>query len=137
MQGKIGKKRSPFAVWGLTVITLGIYGLVWWYKANRETHDFDNGIQVNPGLAVLALFGFYIGAFITVFNTGKRISRAQAAAGLPASCNGGLGILFMFLLGTHSAYYQSELNKIWDSYQGAPEGALVPHRAVGVPAYAG
>ncbi|GAA1997369.1 DUF4234 domain-containing protein [Catenulispora subtropica] len=137
MQGKIGKKRSPFAVWGLTLITFGIYGLVWWFKGNRETHDFDNSIQVNPGLAVLALFGFYIGAFITVFNTGKRISRAQAAAGIQPSCSGGIGILLMFVLGTHSAYYQSQLNKIWDSYPGATEGTIVPLRGAGAPAYAG
>ena len=92
---------------------------------------------MNPGLAVLALFGFYIGAFITVFNTGKRISRAQAAAGLQPTCSSGLGILFMFLASTHSAYYQSQLNKVWNSYPGAPEGALVPHRGAAAPVYAG
>jgi cbb3-type cytochrome oxidase subunit 3 len=136
MQGKIGKKRNPFAVWLLTLITLGIYGLVWWYKANRETRDFDNSIKVTPGLAVLALFGFYIGYFITVFNTGKRISKAQAAAGLQPTCNSWLGLLLIFALSTHSAYYQSELNKIWDSYQGAAEGTVVPLRGA-APAYAG
>jgi cbb3-type cytochrome oxidase subunit 3 len=137
MQGKIGKKRNPFAVWGLTLITLGIYGLVWWYKGNRETKDFDDSIKVTPGLAVLAMFGFYIGAFITVFNTGKRINQAQATAGLQPTCSGGIGILLMFAFGTYSAYYQSELNKIWDSYPGATEGVVVPHRGAAAPAYAG
>jgi hypothetical protein len=137
MQGKIGKKRNPFAVWLLSFITFGIYGLVWWYKGNRETRDFDNSIEVTPGLAVLALFGFYIGAFITVYNTGARIRRAQIAAGLQPTCSGGIGILLIFAFGTHSAYYQSQLNTIWDSYQGATEGTIVPLRNAAVPAYAG
>jgi hypothetical protein len=137
MQGKIGKKRSPIGVWLLALITFGIYYLVWWYKANRESRDFDNSINVSPGLAVLALFGFYIGGWITTFNTGKRIRQAQAAAGLQPTCTPGLGLLLWFCLGTHIIYYQGELNKIWESYPGATEGVVVPHRGSAAPVYAG
>ena len=48
----LGKTRSPFGVWVLTFVTLGIYGLVWHYKVNRELRDFHPSIQVNPGLAL-------------------------------------------------------------------------------------
>ena len=55
--GAIGKHRNPFLVWLVwPLITLGIYHLVWWYKINREVRDFDQRIEVSPGLAVLPSF---------------------------------------------------------------------------------
>ena len=133
-QGAVGKKRQPWGVWGLTIITLGIYYYVWWYKVNRETRDFDNQINVNPALSVIAWIpGAYllIPPFVSAYRTGTRIAQAQAAAGLPATCSGGLGILFAILFSTHTVYYQGQLNKIWESYPGATEGVIVPHRSVG------
>ena len=35
----LGKLRNPLAVIGLTIITLGIYGIVWYYKVNKELAD--------------------------------------------------------------------------------------------------
>ncbi|MEY9928073.1 hypothetical protein ABH926_002707 [Catenulispora sp. GP43] len=133
-QGAVGKKRQPWGVWGLTIITLGVYYYVWWYKVNRETRDFDNSINVNPALSVLAWIpGSYlvIPPFVSAYRTGKRIAQVQAAAGLPATCSGGLGILLAILFSTHTVYYQGQLNKVWDSYPGAGEGTVVPHRGVG------
>ena len=37
----IGKQRNPVTVWLLVIVTFGIYGLYWWYKANEEVGDFD------------------------------------------------------------------------------------------------
>lgn len=135
-QGAVGKKRQPWGVWGLSLITIGIYYYVWWCKVNRETRDFDSRITVNPALSVLAWIpGSYlvIPPFVSAFRTGKRISQAQVAAGLPATCNGGLGILLAILASTHTVYYQGQMNKIWDSYEGAAEGTVVPHRSTSVP----
>ena len=33
------KRRSPLGVWGLAIITLSIYGFVWYFKVNREARD--------------------------------------------------------------------------------------------------
>ena len=30
---------------GLTLITFGIYGIYWWYKANTEAQGYDPSIQ--------------------------------------------------------------------------------------------
>lgn len=56
MSGHAGKIRNIFLV-GLVwpLITLGIYHLVWYYKVNREAQDFDQRIEVNPAMAVLAI----------------------------------------------------------------------------------
>jgi len=41
-----------------------------------------------------------------------KIRAAQAAAGQPTDCSGGLGLPFAFLAGTHVSCYQSELNQV-------------------------
>ena len=38
--GGSARPRGPVAVWLLSVVTLGIYVLVWWYKINREVREF-------------------------------------------------------------------------------------------------
>ena len=61
------KLRNPWGVVGLLLITLGIYGIFWWYSVNREMRDdgqatgYDLG--QNPPRSALALF---TGALIIV-----------------------------------------------------------------------
>jgi hypothetical protein len=47
-------------VWALSIITLGIYHLVWWYKINRELRDYSAAAGAplgnSPLLSLLALF---------------------------------------------------------------------------------
>jgi len=42
------KRRRVWVVLALSVMTLGVYPLVWYYKINREMHDFgavrDNAV---------------------------------------------------------------------------------------------
>jgi drug/metabolite transporter (DMT)-like permease len=71
--------RHPFAPLGLSIITLGIYGVVWYYKINREARDL--GEQVDPWISVLAVtLGAFliVPPFVSVYNTGERIRRVQA-----------------------------------------------------------
>ncbi|MGH2578744.1 MAG: DUF4234 domain-containing protein, partial [Actinomycetota bacterium] len=42
IEGKQYVRRNPLGVLGLTLITLGIYGLYWYYKANEEIKNFTN-----------------------------------------------------------------------------------------------
>jgi Domain of unknown function (DUF4234) len=127
--GRIGKHRNVVLVWLVwPIITLGIYSLVWWYKINRETHDFDTRIEVSPGVAVLAFFpgGFLlVPPFVTVFRTGKRIREAELAAGVPNPMSPGLGLLLSFLVSLHVIYMQSHLNELWAVYNRPPEGTQV------------
>ncbi|GAA1235094.1 DUF4234 domain-containing protein [Oryzihumus leptocrescens] len=127
-EGTMMKRRNVFAVWlGLPLITLGIYNLVWWYKVNAEMAAFDRRHPVNPAATLLAfLFGWIlvIPPYLAVYGTGQRIAERQRAAGLAPTCSPALGIVLVFVLGLHTLYYQSELNKIVDRY-GAPAGAQV------------
>ncbi|HVH54201.1 MAG TPA: DUF4234 domain-containing protein [Actinomycetota bacterium] len=54
-------KRNPLGVLGLTVITLGIYGLYWYYKVNEEIKNFTKDETISPVRSLMALiFGWLI-----------------------------------------------------------------------------
>ncbi|MFI1394950.1 DUF4234 domain-containing protein [Streptomyces sp. NPDC020681] len=130
MTGRVGKTRNIFLVWLIwPLITLGIYHLVWYFKVNREAREFDERIEVEPGLAVLAItIGWIVivPPFVSVYNTGERIARMQRSAGLQPTCNPWIGIILMFILGLYSLYYQQEMNRIWVHYEHREEGESVP-----------
>ncbi|WP_220131363.1 DUF4234 domain-containing protein [Streptomyces sp. PT12] len=127
--GQAMPTRGPGVTWLLTMITCGIYGLVWWAKIQSELNRFDPRIEANPALSVLAFIpGGYliIPPFVSAYNTGKRIQQAQRAAGLPETCSPGLGCVLSIVLGAYIIYYQSEINKVNQQYQSPPEGTQVP-----------
>ena len=53
IRGANVKIRRPWGVFFLVLVTLGIYYLVWYYKTNRELHDY--GIEVEPVVSLLAI----------------------------------------------------------------------------------
>jgi uncharacterized protein DUF4234 len=114
------KRRNPVGVWlGLPLITLGIYSYVWYYKIHREMAEFDRRRQVpvaGPMLVLLLLGWTVVAPLVSLYNTGTRIAAAQRAAGLRPTCSAGIGLLLCFVFGLVSLYYQSELNKIVDTY---------------------
>jgi hypothetical protein len=114
-----GKTRNPVTVWLLAIVTFGIYGLYWWYKANEEVGAADPSIEVNPMLSVLALF-VPICNIVTIYRTGQRIGQAQQNRGGTAECSGLIGFLLAILFALDFAYYQSNLNKLWAGGAAAP-----------------
>ena len=124
------KRRNPVAAWlGLPIITLGIYGLVWYYLVHSELANFDRRRKVSAGLALCSvLFGMFTLGIWPLVNWVKlagHIRNAQRAAGLEPSCSGGLGFL-LGIIGFGVLYYQVELNKVVKQYGDAPAGAQVP-----------
>ncbi|WP_285757349.1 DUF4234 domain-containing protein [Nocardiopsis ansamitocini] len=113
----LGKVRGPVSVWLLSIITFGIYSLVWHYSGDRELWDFaPEAVEVSPGVCLFAVtLGSFIVVppFVSVLNTGGRIAKAQGLAGLSDLASGGIGILLMFVFGLTPLYYQSQLNKVW------------------------
>ena len=78
-------KRSPWGVWGLSLITFGIYGLVWWHRINREMRDVSAGVgqpfDNDPNKAVLALFPggiLIVPAILTWLHTARRVNAGGA-----------------------------------------------------------
>jgi hypothetical protein len=53
--GPVGRHRSTLAVVILSIVTLGVYTLVWHHRVNREVGYFDTRMHVGPGRSTLAL----------------------------------------------------------------------------------
>ena len=114
------KKRNIFAVWiGLPLITLGIYSYVWIYKVNDEARRFLKDESIRPAMSVLAFIPgaiLIIPPFVTIYRTGKRIARMEAAAGSPNRAEPVVGLILGFVFSLYSLYYQDHLNGLWDRY---------------------
>ena len=113
------KLRNPFLVFVWSLLTLGIYYLVWYYKINRELRDAA-GVDVSPGVALLAIsLGWFVivPPFVSWYRTFVRIAEAQQRADASGEASPVLGfILFViavFLLPVEVIYAQDELNKAW------------------------
>ena len=54
-------KRNPLGVLGLSIITLGIYWIVWYYKINVEIQRAENDQTMSPMRSLMAMiFGWLI-----------------------------------------------------------------------------
>jgi Domain of unknown function (DUF4234) len=142
--GATAKTRHPVAVPALIIITLGIYGLYWWYQINREMVDLGrarnaDGLGDSPTKSLLALFPgglIIVPPYISLYNTVKRIQRAQEVTTGQVTLNGMIILVLIigsFLIGVAGlvvpGYIQAELNKAWEAVgAGAP-----PQVAAGAP----
>jgi NADH-quinone oxidoreductase subunit I len=52
--GETYRRRSPLAVWMLSLATLGVYAMVWHYKVNDEARRYLRDPELSPGLSFLA-----------------------------------------------------------------------------------
>lgn len=118
VRGPIGKQRGGIAVVLLSIITLGIYWLVYVYKTHNEIKQ-HSGLGLGGGLAlVLAIF---LG-FLSPFLLGNDVQAARVQAGLPERVSWLTGFWsWIPLLGAFifSSKLQNALNEYWVS-QGAP-----------------
>ena len=123
--GPTAKIRHPLGVIGLSLITLGIYGLFWWYFINREMADLGqaNGVPElgdNPVLSVVALsIGSFIiiPPFVTWWRTAKRVETAQNRVLGSNNFSPVLAFVLIFIpiVGLISIYLiQSNLNQVWE-----------------------
>jgi hypothetical protein len=129
------KRRNPWGVLGLSIITFGIYTLFWWYYINRELRDLGqtkrvSGLGDNPGLSTAALtVGWLFGVFVlyiptiwTVVTTTRRIQAGHRITHQVNVLNGWIAaLLWIFTLGLGGIVFtQYELNKMWDGQPAAP-----------------
>src|SRR5919108_1403161 len=119
--GASAKVRSPLAVAILSIVTIGIYLLFWWYFVNREMADLGRArgtdeLGDSPALSTLALFPgglLVVPAVWTTVTTFRRVQAAQRLAG-QSPVNGWLGlVLYLVISPALYAYMQSGLNSAW------------------------
>ena len=115
------KIRSPWAVALLSIFTLGIYIIFWWYYVNRELRDYGEAkgadLGQNPTNSALAVFPgllIVIPPLVSFWNGFKRVQAAAGLAGTEAP-NGWIAlILYLLISPAFFAYVQDSLNKVWE-----------------------
>jgi Domain of unknown function (DUF4234) len=111
----LGKPRGWVVVLLLTLVTLGIYGLVWQYKTFQEMKDYSGeGIGGVVGL-ILAIFVGFVNWFIMPAEVGN----LYAAEGQEKPVSGIYGLWNLLpLVGTliWLAKTQNALSRFWESH---------------------
>jgi Domain of unknown function (DUF4234) len=106
-KGGLGKIRSYWVGFALSIVTLTIYSLCWYYFVNDELKDIgiekDDGnlAQSSPMMSVIALVvggWLFVPTILSVYNYGQRIRRAQLLCGIDRNraINPTLSLLLLF-----------------------------------------
>jgi uncharacterized protein DUF4234 len=120
----LAKIRNPIHVLLLDLVTLGIYGVVWYFKINSELarlgrirHTTELG--ENPRNSLLALFPgmlIIVPAVVSMLNTIKRLRVAQTLTNIPEAEHVDslpAFVLLFFVPPIGSWYFQKRLNNVW------------------------
>jgi uncharacterized membrane protein YraQ (UPF0718 family) len=111
----LGKPRGWVVVFLLTLVTLGIYGLVWQYKTFEEMKQYSgNGIGGLVGL-ILAIFVGFVNPFIM----SSEVGHLYGAEGQEPPVTGVTGLWILLpIVGTFIwlAKTQNALSAFWESH---------------------
>jgi Domain of unknown function (DUF4234) len=127
IRGESYLKRNPLGVLGLTFITLGIYGLYWYYKVNEEILRYTKDDTISPTRSLIAVFPgglIIVPPFIAFYNTSNHIVRMQQQRGLNSQISPALVVILgiIIFIGM-AAYVQEHLNRVWDAAAGSNTAA--------------
>jgi hypothetical protein len=114
VRGPVGKVRSPLAVILLSIVTVGIYGLYWFYKTFQELKDHTKkGVGGGVGL-ILAIFLGVVDWFLLPHEVGRTYENEGQQA--PVRALTGLWNLLP-LIGSiiWLVKVQGALNRYWES----------------------
>jgi Domain of unknown function (DUF4234) len=119
IQGQTYLKRNPLGVLGLSFITLGIYGLYWYYKVNQEIQRYTGDQTISPSRSLLAVipgFLLIVPPFIAYYNTSNHIVQMQQQRGIASQISPALVVILALVIWIGmAAYVQEHLNRVWDS----------------------
>ena len=119
IEGQQYMKRNPLGVLGLSVITIGIYFFVWYYKINVEIQRLEKDQTMSPTRSLMAMiFGWLIivPPFIAMYNTAKHVQAMETRLGIQQTLEPALTILLMVLFSLgNGIYIQEHLNRGWDA----------------------
>ena len=125
----LGKDRSPGAVLGLSIITLGIYFLVWYYKINNEIRRHDPDIKVSPGWAVVAMM-IPVANVVSGYCTAARIRQMQLDDNATNTISPVVALLLILFLGIgYPLYIASQLREHWQGHRRALRQSSAPNLA--------
>ncbi len=132
--GSTAKIRNVIAVAVLSIVTLGIYFCVWYYKVNREMVDYGKATgrseefgdsPLTSLLAVTLGALIIVPALVSLYRCFQRVQALQRSAGGGDPINGWIGLILLLVFSPALyAYMQSGLNSAWEALRStAPGGA--------------
>jgi Protein of unknown function (DUF2510) len=119
--GPIGRPTSPGIQILLTIVTLGIWALVWTYRQYRDMHDYS-GVGIGGVLGLLINFVPFWGSLVTYFLLPNEVHGLYEREGRPSPVSGVYGLFVLIpLVGTLIWYIlvQRAINDFWIAH-GAP-----------------
>ncbi len=113
MAGAKGKVRNPWAVIGLSIITLGIYALYWQYATFKEIKDYS-GEGIGGGLGLL--FAILLGV-VNIFMMPAEVGNLYEASGQEKPVRGPTGFWVLIPIVGGIIWLvktQGALNRFWE-----------------------
>jgi hypothetical protein len=135
--GARARVRRPLATVGLTLITLGVYGVVWYRRVNAELRDYgrayrdDRLAASKPARSVLALVPgvlLLVPPIVSLVGFVGRVRRAERY-GQSELASGWLVAVFtvsIVFIPAIPGYVQATLNELWRRYPVAGESDAAP-----------
>ncbi len=116
------KIRNPWGVVGLSLVTLGIYYLYWYFQVNNELANLGESrgteeLGTAPTKSLLAMFPggvLIVPPFVSLWNTCKRINRGQELTGEGVGLNTPIAFLLSLIV-IGQVLMQGSLNHIWEN----------------------
>jgi hypothetical protein len=118
------RRRHPWGAWALAIVTLGIYGVVYQYKINRELRDVSDALHDpfdnNPVVSALAYFPgsiLWIPPFWSMATTADRVRKLERRiiGDFRVGVSPVLAVVLGLLLEFRIVYMQTALNEIWEA----------------------
>ncbi|MBU1075836.1 MAG: DUF4234 domain-containing protein [Spirochaetes bacterium] len=112
-----GEVRSPAAVIIFTIITCGIYALIWIYKISKELKLYLNKEDINPAVELILCIVCFPYSIYWVYKYGQLITEAQKKDKIDVEDNALLYLIlaiFGFFI-VDMAIMQASMNKLWGS----------------------
>lgn len=141
--GRDYRVRKPLGVFALSVVTLGMYWLYWYYSVNDDIRMYLRNYSIRPLVSTLAIVGLFLAgplvvvailaelwwllavaavlvimALVGFFHTGRRVITAQEQAGVDPSSAGLALLLYLFTGFLGGSYLQAGLNRAWTEAAG-------------------
>ncbi|MDH4113791.1 MAG: DUF4234 domain-containing protein [Actinomycetota bacterium] len=138
IDGRAYRVRTPLGVFALSVVTLGMYWLYWYYRVNDDVRMFLRNYSIRPLVSTLAIVGFFTAGPVIVLavltevwwllapagllivmglvgflHTGRRVITAQELADVEPSSAGIALILYVMTGFLAGSYLQAGLNRTW------------------------
>ena len=154
IDGRAYRVRKPLGVFALSVATLGMYWLYWYYRINDDIRMYLRNYSIRPLISTLAILGLFLAvplivisvftevwwllavagvliltALVGFFHTGRRVVTAQEQADVEPS-SAGLALLLYIAAGFFGgSYLQAGLNRAWTGAAGEERERLAASSA--------